>query len=35
MTRLRRLLLSVVVAALLALPTAGSAFAGITATAAD
>jgi hypothetical protein len=35
MTRLRRLLLSVVVAAFVALPTAGSALAGLTATAAD
>jgi hypothetical protein len=35
MTRVRRLMLSLVVAALVALPAAGSALAGITATAAD
>ena len=35
MTRLRRLLLSVVAAALVALPMAGSALAGLTATAVD
>jgi hypothetical protein len=35
MTRLRRLMLSLVVAALVALPTAGSALAGITMTGVD
>jgi hypothetical protein len=34
-TRVRRIMLSLVVAALVALPAAGSALAGITATAAD
>jgi hypothetical protein len=35
MTRIRRLMLSLVVAALVALPASGSALAGITATAID
>ena len=35
MTRARRIMLSVVVAAFVALPTAGSALAGLTATAVD
>ena len=35
MTRVRRIMLSLVVVALVALPTAGSALAGITATAVD
>jgi hypothetical protein len=35
MTRVRRLILSLVVAALVVLPTAGSALAGLTATAVD